>query len=228
MLRLDAKGDCEMVAPVECRSADDLLGRMRSVLAGEGIDTVLATARTLTFTAAGAYWDSLLASRGRPGALPFRELSSDIILAGVPGWAREMATAVGASCCELDCTEAGYRMGSLYTGLMPDEVRSTFGAYYTRPALCERLLDMVTSAGVDWATARVLDPACGGGAFLSPVAKRMMDYLGGCDPEVRLSSLESRLRGLRLIPSQRGCPRCCLTLRWWTPAWELEGFLVVS
>ena len=200
MPRPDAKGDCEMVTPVVSHSADDLLGRMRGVLAGEGIETVLATARTLTFTAAAAYWDSLLASRGRAGALPFRYLPSDIMLVGVPGWAGEMATAVGAGCSELDCAEAGYRMGSLYTGLMPDAVRATLGAYYTRPALCERLLDMVTAAGVDWATARVLDPACGGGAFLSPVAKRMMDNLAGCDPENRLSSVESRLRGLELDP----------------------------
>ena len=200
MLRPDSKGDCEIVSPVMCRSVDDLLGRIRSAVSGEGIDAVLATARTLTFTAAAAYWDSLLASRGRPGALPFRYLPSDIILVGVPGWVREMATAVGAGCSELDCAEAGYRMGSLYTGLMPDEVRATLGAYYTRPALCERLLDMVTAAGVDWATARVLDPACGGGAFLSPVAKRMMDNLAGCDPENRLASVESRLRGLELDP----------------------------
>ena len=75
MPRPDAKGDCEMVTPVVSHSADDLLGRMRSVSAGEGIETVLATARTLTFTAAVAYWDSLLASRGRAGALPFRYLS---------------------------------------------------------------------------------------------------------------------------------------------------------
>ena len=181
MPRLDGKGGREMVAPVMCRSADDLLGRMRDVLASEGVDTVLAAARTLTFTAAAAYWDSLLASRGRSGALPFRELPSDVILDRVPGLARQMATAVGEGCRELDCAEAGYQMGSLYTGLMPDAVRARLGAYYTRPALCERLLDMVTAAGVDWVTARVLDPACGGGAFLSPVAKRMMDSVAGCE-----------------------------------------------
>ena len=200
MLRLDAKGDCEMDPPVVCRSTDDLLGRMHSVLVGEGVDTVLASARALTFTAAAAYWDSLLTSRGRPGALPFRDLPSDISLTCVPDWAKEMATGVGAGCCELDGAEAGYRIGSLYTGLMPDEVRSTLGAYYTRPALCERLLEMVTAAGVDWATARVLDPACGGGAFLSPVAKRMVDNLPGCDLGDRLSSVERRLRGLELDP----------------------------
>ena len=51
------------------------------------------------------------------------------------------------------------------------------GAYFTPPALCERLLDMATEAGVDWRTARVLDPAYGGGVFLAPVARRMADSL---------------------------------------------------
>ena len=56
----------------------------------------------------------------------------------------------------------------IYTAMMPRRVRSELGAYYTPPALCERLLDMATEAGTDWATARVLDPACGGGASWHP------------------------------------------------------------
>ena len=200
MPRLDGKVAGDMITPVMCCWADDLLGRMRDVLASEGVDTVLSAAQTLTFTAASAYWDSLLTSRGRSGALPCRNLPSEVVVGRVPGWASEMATAVGEGCSELDYAEAGYQMGALYTGLMPDGVRAGLGAYYTRPALCERLLDMVTAAGVDWATARVLDPACGGGAFLSPVAKRMMDGVAGCDPEDQLSSVESRLRGLEVDP----------------------------
>ena len=200
----DAKGDTavthELVAPVVCRLADDLLRRIRCAVAGEGSDAVQATARTVTFTAVAAYWDALLASRRRPSALPLRALASDTTIVGLPDWAREMAAAVGAGYSELDVAEAGYRIGSFYTGLMPDGIRSKMGAYYTPPALCERLLDMVTAAGVEWATARVLDPACGGGAFLSPVAKRMMDSLLEKDPEGRLSSVEHRLRGLEIDP----------------------------
>ena len=191
---------CEAFAFDICRTADDLLQRVRSAVAGESFDTRMATAKAVSFTAVVAYWETLLTLRGRPGDLPLRALAPDTPIAGLPGWAEEMATAVGTGCGELDAAEAGYRIGSLYTGLMPEEIRSQLGAYYTPPPLCERLLDMVSAAGVEWATTRVLDPACGGGAFLSPVARRMMDSLPTQDPADRLSSVESRLHGLELDP----------------------------
>ena len=47
---------------------------------------------------------------------------------------------------------------------------SALGAFYTPPAIGQRLLDMATEAGVDWSSARILDPACGGGVFLVAAA----------------------------------------------------------
>ena len=88
----------------------------------------------------------------------------------------------------------------LYTGLMPDRFRAQFGAYYTPPALCEWLLDIATEAGVDWCSARVLDPACGGGAFLAPVARRMADSLKFSGARVALESVQRRLRGFERDP----------------------------
>ena len=84
--------------------------------------------------------------------------------------------------------------------MMPQPVRSELGAYYTPPALCERLLDMATEAGTDWASARVLDPACGGGAFLAPVARRMAASLESSSPESALAEVERRLRGFEVDP----------------------------
>ena len=191
----DKSFDCDT-----CRTADDLVRKVRCGVAGESFDTMMTMAKTVAFTAVVAYWDALLALRGRPGDLPLRAVALDNPIAELPGWAEEMAAAVGNGCGELDPSAAGYRIGSLYTGLMPEEIRSQFGAYYTPPSLCERLLDMVSAAGVEWATTRVLDPACGGGAFLSPVAKRMVDSLPTQDAADRLSSVESRLQGLELDP----------------------------
>ena len=89
-------------------------------------------------------------------------------------------------------------IGSLYTGMMPKRERARLGAYYTPPALCDRLLDMATDAGIDWETARVLDPACGGGAFLAPVARRMAASMKNCGASVTLKHIQHRLRGFEL------------------------------
>ena len=75
--------------------------------------------------------------------------------------------------------DAGYMIGVLYTGMMPGRFRAQSGAYYTPPALCERLLDMATEAGVDWRSARVLEsglwrgciPVSGGAAYGGGVLK---------------------------------------------------------
>ena len=100
----------------------------------------------------------------------------------------------------LDVLDAGYLIGVLYTGMMPAGFRARLGAYYTPPALCERLLDMATEAGVDWRSARVLDPACGGGAFLAPVARRMARSFGECGAKVVLTSIQRRLAGFERDP----------------------------
>ena len=97
--------------------------------------------------------------------------------------------------------DASYAIGVLYTSMMPGGMRARHGAYYTPPALCEALLDMATEAGVDWGSARVLDPACGGGAFLSPVAQRMAQSLSDGDNAKRVvESIQRRLRGFELDP----------------------------
>ena len=111
-----------------------------------------------------------------------------------------MATRIGLAAADLDVRDASYMIGALYTGMMPGTSRADLGAFYTPPVLCERLLDMATEAGVDWSTVRVLDPACGGGAFLSPVARRMAESLTGCSANIALKSILARIRGFELDP----------------------------
>ena len=64
--------------------------------------------------------------------------------------------------------------------------------------MCERLLDLATDAGVDWRTAKVLDPACGGGAFLAPVARRMAASMDNCGAVAALKQIQQRLRGFEV------------------------------
>lgn len=145
-----------------------------------------------------AYWQKLQRKAARPW--PIFKLPAGTEIASMPGSAAELAEAIGAAAAEMDVMDASYMVGVLYTGMMPGKFRAALGAYYTPPALCERLLDMATEAGVDWRSARVLDPACGGGAFLSPVARRMAESLEDCSPRIALKNILHRLHGFELDP----------------------------
>ena len=72
--------------------------------------------------------------------------------------------------------------------------------YYTPPALTDRLLDMAEEAGIDWRTASVLDPACGGGAFLLPTALRIKKALADIPPKQQLKAITRQLRGFEIDP----------------------------
>lgn len=111
-----------------------------------------------------------------------------------------VANAMGRAAAQLDVIGAAYQLGSLYTSLLPEDVRATGGVFYTPPALSNRLIEMSTSAGIDWATARVADPACGGGAFLAPIALSMLSALEGQSPEKILMHIETHLKGYEIDP----------------------------
>ncbi len=111
-----------------------------------------------------------------------------------------VARAYGESLAPLPVAQVADRIGALHAGLMPGEERARHGVYYTPPALAARLVDLAEQGRVDWATARVLDPAAGCGAFLVPVALRMAKALKGTEPALALRSIANRLRGLELDP----------------------------
>ena len=155
-------------------------------------------ARAMVYGVTRAYWEGLQArSRWR---LPLRKPPFDYQATPLPPEANALAQTIGTAASLVDPPDAGYRIGMIYTGVMPDRLRAELGAYYTPPALCERLLDRATEAGVDWRSARILDPACGGGAFLSPVARRIKDYLDGHSAETVLKNIQNRVRGFELDP----------------------------
>lgn len=114
--------------------------------------------------------------------------------------AHGLAGSIGRLAARLPVLEGAHSISGLYTTLLPAHQRGALGAFYTPPALAERLYAMAEESGVDWRTARVLDPACGGGAFLLPAAKRMIDALGECAPALALKQIGARLLGLELDP----------------------------
>lgn len=159
----------------------------------------VAYARAIVSEVICNYWSGLRTTFHGLGEL--REIPPDLDVAYSHGSSVEdLAQIIGQAAAKLDTTQAGYAVGGIYTGLLPKRFRAAHGAYYTPPALCERLLDLAEASGVDWGSARVLDPACGGGAFLAPVARRMVESLECRSPAAVLSDIQGRLAGYELDP----------------------------
>lgn len=118
----------------------------------------------------------------------------------LPDAAAALAETIGRTAAKFDAETAAYQIGLTYTSMLPAEHRGEYGIFYTPPILTSRLLDQVTAANIDWAKCRVLDPACGGGAFLVPIAQRIMDEEKDCSPKLLMQSIGNRLRGYEIDP----------------------------
>lgn len=127
-------------------------------------------------------------------------LPETVELIALPADAAAAGTRLGAAMAKIEPRLAAYLIGTVYTTALPEAYRAARGIFYTPPELVERLLVMAEEAGVEWSTCRVLDPACGGGAFLVPIARRMIAALKGTDPAFILQQLGTRLRGFDVDP----------------------------
>ena len=167
-------------------------------LAGEmGQDTKrTAMARGFCAEILATYWKAHCKQRGSS----FQIHSLDLLLPALPEeWAR-LAVSIGELVALFPVGDSGYLIGSLYTVMLPDEMRSDLGAYYTPPPLVNRLLDLAEEAGTDFKDCTVLDPACGGGAFLAPVALRMANKARSLAPAESLRKIATRLAGFEIDP----------------------------
>ncbi len=184
------------VAPSETLDA----GRVtcRAIAAASAETDRLTLAYSFGHRLITAWWQALTGSDSKPQ--PLREPLQVIKLATLSPEAQVLADSVGAAAARLDAETAAYQIGLAYTGMLPAEHRSTHGIYYTPPALTARLITQATEAGTDWTTARVLDPACGGGAFLTPAAQRIIEALPGCSPHILIQNIATRLRGYEMDP----------------------------
>lgn len=158
----------------------------------------VAAARSLVAEAVRAY----CSLQPHPGTLSGGSCRrpDDVELEPLDGFATGLACKLGGAAAGLDAVSAAFWLSTAYTSMLPTSFRARFGIFYTPPALTARLLDMAERAGADWRTWHVLDPACGGGAFLGPVALRMAESLRDREPSEILASIAGRLKGLEIDP----------------------------
>lgn len=72
-----------------------------------------------------------------------------------------------------DLLDSAYWLSSAYANWVGVEHRSNLAMFFTPTSLTNRLLDDLKRSGVSFAEHSFLDPACGGAAFLAPIAQRM-------------------------------------------------------
>jgi len=144
----------------------------------------------------GHIWDIKVRSKQRSWNLPDPPVDHGVLDAEI----RDLAADTALLAAQLDFATSGFFLGTIYTALLPARVRTEWGVYYTPPPLVERLLSNVTNAGLDWTKARVIDPACGGAAFLAPAAVRMWRALSRTTltPKGILDHISANLSGVEI------------------------------
>jgi adenine-specific DNA-methyltransferase len=135
-------------------------------------------------------------------AVPWSRLSDPPLRRQVPldAWAGRLADRIAAAAADLPFPEGAHQVASLYTILLPERLRSSSGAFYTPPALANRLAELAEEAAIDWSSAHVLDPAAGGGALILAAALKMRGSLDCSDRAGALASIGARLRGFEADP----------------------------
>ncbi|MDM3364734.1 Eco57I restriction-modification methylase domain-containing protein [Citrobacter sp. Cb005] len=158
----------------------------------------LTQARSYCSFVVAAYWEAL--AKKQKSNIKMRAVPNTVLLEDVSCDAQELAERTGALIARFPSEDAGYLIGSIYTVMLPSAYRSEMGAYYTPPPLVSRLLDLAEKSGVDFSHATVIDPACGGGAFLAPAAIRMLKKDKGSSPEWIFRRISRRLKGIEIDP----------------------------
>lgn len=168
---------------------------MKSMARGyaEGLDELdrLPLVRGFCIAMVCSYWEAVVQVTGKQ----LKIKSPPFATTGLDPVAMNLAADIGTIVTQFPTADAGYLIGSVYTVMLPESMRSTLGAFYTPPSLSERLIDLAIAAGFDPAKHSACDPSCGGGAFLAPVAARMLKAAPTGAPELTLRRITSRLRG---------------------------------
>jgi len=96
---------------------------------------------------------------------------------------------------ETDILTGAFWLSSAYAALLDKTQRKESAMYFTPPYLSQRILD---NAGEHLFKGKIIDPACGGAAFLAPVALRIATklYSDGKSSKAILAYIENNLYGV--------------------------------
>lgn len=168
--------------------SDSLHDILQSAAGYESVDQ----ARAIVHEVVASYW------RHIAGSLPI--LDCLVAVADLSRPKIEAAAEVARQLARMSPPKAVHRLGMLYAELLPHAHRKATGVFYTPFPIAERLVDLAEQGGIDWTTARILDPAAGGAAFLAPVAGRMARALRHRSDAAVLASIREHLKGWEIDP----------------------------
>ncbi|MDE2465445.1 MAG: Eco57I restriction-modification methylase domain-containing protein, partial [Alphaproteobacteria bacterium] len=102
----------------------------------------------------------------------------------------------------MDFLDAAFWLSSTYATWIGDENRRSQAMYFTPPELSARIIENLKEHGASLTKHKWMDPACGGAAFLAPVAMQMAAALKkqGKTPAATLKHISTHLIGNDLNP----------------------------
>lgn len=107
--------------------------------------------------------------------------------------------AFAAALSEECLLDAAYWLSSAYAKLLGRDQRRALSMYFTPPSLVAHVLGDLASRGVQFDSEQFLDPACGGAAFLVPIAFQMRQKLRNRMPAAAvIAHIQSHLHGIDL------------------------------
>lgn len=96
--------------------------------------------------------------------------------------------------------EQYYWVGNVYTNLIPAATKNDLAAHFTPPHIARYTINRAEELGFNLASSRILDPASGGAAFLTPLSAALIEKLrnqGKTDAEIGLH-ISKHLSGIEI------------------------------
>lgn len=115
----------------------------------------------------------------------------------------ELATGLIAWIAARPRVEHDYWLATTYARTLTSRQRRKQATFFTPPRLTDEILIHLEQSGLDWTTAKILDPACGGAAFLAPITMKIaatLWRLGRSHTQI-CRHIERHIYGVELDPA---------------------------